>query len=232
MKIVGLLLLVLLVVEGVRLYQLSLQTERYKNYWQARAQEPMPDNALLYVALGDSTAQGIGASKPENGYVGLLAKRLEEKTGRPVRVVNLSVTGARVADVIKIQIPRLQQIELPDDAVVTLGIGSNNIRSFGAEDFRANFAELAGLLPAQTVVADVPYFGGGRANSGEKNALEAGEIIREVARENNLPVTPLHEFTKNGDSIRNYAADFFHPSDRAYRLWADAFWQALGKKQS
>lgn len=231
MKIVGLLLLVLVVVEGVRLVQLSRQTEDYKKYWQERADGPVAENALTYVALGDSTAQGIGASKPQNGYVGLLAERLQEKSGRPVHVINLSVTGARVADVINGQIPRLQQLDLAEDAVVTLGIGSNNIRSFGAEDFRQNFRELASMLPEQAVIADVPYFGGGRANSGEKSALEASQIIRDVADQYNFPVAPLHEVTKDGDSIRNYAADFFHPSDRAYKLWSDAFWQILSEKR-
>lgn len=231
MKIFGLLLLILLVVEGVRLYQLYGQRAEYREYWSNRAQESVPANALTYVALGDSTAQGIGANKPEKGYVGLLAERLAEKTGRPVHVINLSVTGARVADVINGQIPQLQQLDLPEDAVVTLGIGSNNIRSFGAEDFRQNFGELAAMLPKQTVVADIPYFGGGRANSGEKSALEASQIIRSVAESYGLPVAPLHKITKDNDSIRNYAADFFHPSDRAYKLWADAFWQILGGKQ-
>jgi acyl-CoA thioesterase-1 len=231
LKIAGLLILVLLVVFGIRLYQLSMQREQYKQYWQERAAAPVPENALVYVALGDSTAQGIGASKPENGYVGLLAKRLEEKTGRPVHVVNLSVTGARVADVVDKQIPQLQQMQLPDDAVVTLGIGSNNVLSFDAEEFRSQFAQLAPLLPKQTVVADVPYFGGRHMGSSDKKAQAAGAIIREIATAHGLEVAALHDITKSKNSWLNYAADFFHPNDRAYKLWADAFWAVLKERQ-
>ena len=51
---------------------------------------------LVYVALGDSAAQGIGASTSDNGYVGLVADRLRERTGNPVLGVNLSRSGATV----------------------------------------------------------------------------------------------------------------------------------------
>ena len=64
-------------------------------WWREQAKV---DGDLLYVALGDSTAQGIGASRPVNGYVGILADRIRALSGRTVRTVNLSVSGARVAD--------------------------------------------------------------------------------------------------------------------------------------
>lgn len=60
---------------------------------------------LLYVALGDSTAQGIGASRPGNGYVGILADRIRALSGRTVRTVNLSVSGARATDLVEHQLP-------------------------------------------------------------------------------------------------------------------------------
>lgn len=60
---------------------------------------------LLYVAPGDSAAQGIGASDPQRGYVGLLAKRLRDNAGRPVQIVKLSRSGARIKDVLDTQVP-------------------------------------------------------------------------------------------------------------------------------
>ncbi|MEO5743679.1 MAG: hypothetical protein ABIQ53_03685, partial [Terracoccus sp.] len=63
---------------GVRLWHLRGEVARYGRYWA----QPRGGNAgILYVALGDSTAQGIGASRPERGYVGLIAERLRVATG-------------------------------------------------------------------------------------------------------------------------------------------------------
>lgn len=57
-------------------------------------------------SLSDSAAQGVGASSPDAGYVGLLAEQLRESTGRPVQVVNLASRVLRVADVVDRQLPR------------------------------------------------------------------------------------------------------------------------------
>ena len=51
---------------------------------------------LRYVAIGDSAAQGIGASRPDRSYVGVLADDIHAATGRSVRVINLSISGATV----------------------------------------------------------------------------------------------------------------------------------------
>ncbi|MHB8274889.1 MAG: hypothetical protein ACYDC9_09005 [Dermatophilaceae bacterium] len=61
----------------------------------------------MYVTLGGSAAQGVGASSPRRGYVSLVAEQLSRSTGRPVRVINLSRSGARVRDVVDEQQPRL-----------------------------------------------------------------------------------------------------------------------------
>ena len=96
-----------LAVPGVwvlRLCELRQQVNRHRNYWSL----PRGDaGGIVYVALGDSTAQGIGASRPERGSVGLVAQRLRVATGRPVQVINLSVSGARVRDVVGDQLPKL-----------------------------------------------------------------------------------------------------------------------------
>ncbi len=227
MLIVVLIILAVALIEGVLLLRLGRQRVDYKNYWQTISQGPVPENALVYVALGDSAAIGIGASKPQNGYVGILGNRLNEKTGRPVHIINLGVTGAKVADVISDQLPQLQGLNLPADAVVTLEIGSNNIGQFDTDKFSREFEDLIKAMPKQSVVADVPYFGGGRANAKENNALEASRIIEELTEKYQLKLVHLHDATRAKDSWRNYAADFFHPNDRAYRIWADAFWGTI-----
>lgn len=107
-------------------------------YW---AQPRGEAGALLYVARGDSAAQGIGASRPERGYVGLVAQRLRDTTGRPVQVVNLSRSGARIADVLERQLPELAALGRTPD-LLTVAIGGNDVRAYD----RATFARAADRL--------------------------------------------------------------------------------------
>ena len=79
----------------------------YRRYWEESNERARQGGGPLWVAVGDSTAQGIGASSPDRGYVGQLLVRLRDEQHRPWRVVNLSATGARVADVAREQIPRI-----------------------------------------------------------------------------------------------------------------------------
>lgn len=44
------------------------------------------EGEILYVAIGDSAAQGIGASVPHNSYVGVIADHIRAATGRSVQV--------------------------------------------------------------------------------------------------------------------------------------------------
>jgi len=92
---------------GVKLVLLAQSVDGYRTYWAGPRGEP---GGLVYVALGDSAAQGIGASHPERGYVGLLAERIREQTGRPVQVVNLSRSGATVRDLLDTQLSPLREL--------------------------------------------------------------------------------------------------------------------------
>ena len=180
--------------------------------------------ALLYVALGDSIAQGIGASGPERGCVGLAAERLRAATGRPVQVINLSRTGARVRDVVAEQLPRLSGLS-PD--VVTVAMGANDIRHYDAARFRADVDALVAGLPPQTVVGDIPWFmhGGTGRKSGEAAAYVAAR-----AADANLAVAGMHRAMRARGwraMLTDFAADWFHPNDRGHRLWAGTFWEAI-----
>jgi len=61
----------------------------------------------LWVVLGDSTAQGLGAPSPEGGYVGQALAELRLRTGQRWRVLNLSTSGALIRDVLGGQLPRV-----------------------------------------------------------------------------------------------------------------------------
>lgn len=122
------------------------------HYW-ARPQGR--SGGLLYVALGDSAAQSIGASRPEHGYVGVLAQRLRDSTGHRVQVVNLSRSGARMHDVTDSQIPALAALGRTPH-VITVAIGGNDILQYDRAAFCLASDRLTSALPSSTYVADVP----------------------------------------------------------------------------
>src|SRR5262252_6841884 len=80
-------------------------------YWRAHNERVLLDRARetepgpLWVVLGDSTAQGLGAPGPDGGYVGQALAELRRRTGLPWRVLNLSVSGSLTRDVLGAQLP-------------------------------------------------------------------------------------------------------------------------------
>ena len=81
------------VIPGVA--RVRAQKEPFAAAWRAANAAALPGDGPLWVALGDSMTQGIGAAGISGGWVSQLRDRLAAQ-GRPVRLVNLSATGARV----------------------------------------------------------------------------------------------------------------------------------------
>jgi acyl-CoA thioesterase-1 len=184
---------------------------------------------LLYVAIGDSAAQGVGASVPARSYVGLLAERARAATGRTVRVINLSQSGGRVTEALTKQVHHLADLD-PD--VVTVAIGANDIGAhFDPAKFEREIDELYRRLPRHTIVADVPSFYFGWR---ERQVRLASKIIHRVADTYGLDVAPLHSTTRRQSAPRYFlnqvAADLFHPNDRGYAVWASAFFPHFDRR--
>lgn len=215
------LLLLLLTVWGVKLWQLSASVDSYAATWEQPVGEP---GGLVYVALGDSAAQGIGASSLQRGYVSLVADRLAQSTGKSVQIINLSSSGARIRDVVEEQLPELAGLR-PD--LITVDVGGNDLRRYDAATYRSDVSALVAGLPKDTVLADIPYFMHGRA---QRDANEAAAFIRKRANQGGLVVAPLQETMRargRQGMFTDYAADWFHPNDRGHRVWADSFWQVI-----
>ena len=190
-------------------------------WWRAHAKQT---GELLYVAIGDSAAQGIGASSPNKSYVGVLADHVRLATGQTVRVVNLSVSGATVALAVRDQLPRFAKLE-PD--LVTVAIGANDIAAWNPTEFEAGIRTVFAAVPPHALVADLPCF---HLPHNEVKVALANGIIRGVAAEHDLTVVPLHATTKRAgfrSILTHVAKDLFHPNDRGYRSWAEAFLPAM-----
>lgn len=199
-------------------------TNARQRAWARRAQQP---GELLYVVIGDSAAQGVGALRLDASYVGRLAARLERLSGRSVRVVNLSRYGARLDDAIERQLPLLAELK-PD--VVTVAIGSNDMTRFDAAAFGADFSRIVSALPVHAIVADLPCFHIGER---ERDAVIASRMIADVVRTHGLPFAPLHRVTekrRGWGSFPEFSWDQFHPSALGYRVWESAFAGALARR--
>ena len=190
-------------------------------WWRDHAKQ---SGELLYVAIGDSAAQGIGASSPNKSYVGVLADHVRLATGQTVRVVNLSVSGATVALAVRDQLPRFAKL---DADLVTVAIGANDIAQWNPAAFEAGIRTVFAALPPHALVADLPCF---HLPHNEAKVAVANAIIRRVAAEHELAVVPLHATTKRAgfrSILTHVARDLFHPNDRGYRSWAEAFLPAV-----
>lgn len=220
--------LIYIIVSGAILF---MNVANFSNYWQTQNKKEVPSNTLVYVALGDSAAQGLGASTADKGYVGQFAQQVSKKEGRPVHIINLSKSGARIQDVIKDQLPQLAKLK-PD--VVTLDIGGNDIADYSSSKFRTEFTLLLSKLPDGAFVANVPFFGGRTqlpffgSGQTERDVLEANTIVRQLIGSTSHRFVELHDITKsrNGRRVWNYAVDYFHPNNRGYKAWTEAYWVA------
>lgn len=211
--------LVVVAVLGFRALRVVWSVEDHATYWTERAEQ---QGELLYVALGDSLAQGIGAGAPERGYVGLLADDLAAATGSSVRVVNVAVSGATAADVVADQLPLLDEMLVagPRPALVTLDVGANDVGTTPPAQFEQDVARILDALPPGALVADVPDFGGGAS---QVEARRLSQVVRDQVSTRAGPVPVAVEEATTGMGLTAWSGDWFHPSDRGYLLYRGAF---------
>src|ERR1700722_9799412 len=180
----------------------------------------------LWVVLGDSTAQGLGAPGPKGGYVGQALTQLRRNTGQHWRVINLSVSGALTRDVLAQQIPLLAE-EQPD--LVTCGAGANDILFSAPGKLFADLRELLKAVPDNTVLLDLPLLTGFWGIVGRISVpyiARMNRVIREVALQRDLAVAEVSaNFTPPWAG--KFSVDNFHPSQDGYRDWTRALLAAV-----
>jgi lysophospholipase L1-like esterase len=174
----------------------------------------------LWVVLGDSTAQGLGAPNPDGGYVGQVLATLRQRTGRPWQVLNLSASGALMRDVLHHQLPML-----PDSAeLVTCGIGVNDVLFAGPSRVFADLRALLAAVPDHTVVLDLPLparYGGLLGRVSLPYVSRINRTIHDVAASRGLPVAKISAHF-GPPWAGKLASDNFHPSQYGYRDWTRA----------
>jgi lysophospholipase L1-like esterase len=201
---------------GIRKVQAEI--EPYAAAWEEVNRAALRMTGPLWVTLGDSMSQGIGASRYDLGWVGQLRVLLDQ-AGQPYRLVNLSSYGARVRDVLTRQLPAMRDLDAAPDLVTVL-IGSNDLVSRrNRKNLHTDYDTLLRQLPSGAVVAS-PFgnFGLGR----ELNVLIAVEAARRGLRVVN---------NRDGASAASWrgklSEDHFHPNDAGYAALAEDFFETI-----
>ena len=156
----------------------------------------------------------------DRGWVGQLSARLSD-AGWEHRVVNLSVTGARVDDVLANQLPALEAVvgSSGPAALVTVVIGSNDVVSpVHRRRLVHRFATLVERLPDDAVVMNLP--------NPHREARRVDALLRQRAAAGRIVLADMR--TEGPRSWRGLLApDSFHLNDRGYAVMADVVERAL-----
>jgi acyl-CoA thioesterase-1 len=197
------------------------------NRERARERGDAPDP--VWVVLGDSTAQGLGAPAPRGGYVGQTLNELRRTTGKHWRVLNLSVSGSLMRDVVAEQLPRLDGLR-PD--LVTCGAGVNDILFSGPGTLFSDLRVLLGAVPEHTVMLDLPLLSGFWGIIGRMSVpyiSRINRVIYEVANDRGLQVAEVSRHFVPPWAGK-FSVDNFHPSQDGYRDWSRALVEALSAR--
>ncbi len=177
------------------------------------------------LVLGDSTAVGVGADKPED----TLAARMARHIGA-THVENYAISGARVRDLAK----EVRQIQKEKYNYILIGIGANDIIRFGdAEETARHLAVILSGLPKRDHL--ILYMAGDVGGTQlfprilnshyTRRTMEFHDAFAKTVSEAggtyvNLYIDPKEDpFTLHPEI--NLAADGLHPTSAGYGVWFD-----------
>ena len=115
---------------------------------------PFLVSAKTIMIVGDSLSAGYGI-QPQQGWVHLLQKRLEQQYPKQHKVVNASVSGETTSGALA-RLPKLLQTHRPDVVVIELG-GNDGLRGQPPQMIQKNLANL--IQHSQKAKAKVVIFG-------------------------------------------------------------------------
>ena len=206
------------------------------DHYQPPSQQPVrlggSGASLLYLVLGDSTAAGRGGHY-ERGIAMSTARHLART--RPVTMVNLAVSGAKVRDVVTGQLPEAVRLK-PD--VVLLAVGANDVTHFtpgGAisSGLSSILDQLSAARPGvRIVLTGSPAVGTARRFAQPLRWLAGvetsrvnrvvGQVIEQADSQGKRVVwAPVARDTETAfaQDPTLFAPDRFHPNDRGYAAW-------------
>lgn len=190
---------------------------------------------LTYVVLGDSTAAGIGGTY-SSGIAVATARHLAQHN--TITMTNLGVSGARMSDVRKLQLPVAEALR-PD--IVLLSAGANDVTHL--TEIRSMRNDLRAIVTAlRAANADVTIVITGSPDMSSPPRVprllrrlaawrtkQVNRMFRSEAGSYDLDFAPIADVT--GPLFRKdrslFANDRFHPNDRGYATWNAVLNEAL-----
>lgn len=192
--------------------------EPFAAWWDEHNHRTLESDGPLWVALGDSVTQGIGATDPTRSYAARTLDRLRADTGEPWRLINLAMSGARFEDVVERQLAVVDDFALQPQLISAV-IGSNDvIWRRNTDAIIADARDLLGALPSGTVLSRLSEARPDRRRLGVNQLFDAAAEAGHVR---------LYEAWDWPSGHEMWAEDNFHPNDRAYGHLADNLYSAL-----
>lgn len=205
--------------------------DKIKNLF-ARIKKFIPEKKeFIYVALGDSTVEGVGSSHSSKTFPSVIFEAVKQENRR-AKFYNLGKSRAKVEDVINHQLN--EAIRLKPD-LVTIAIGANDIRTrTKLSQFERDISYLISSLnkstgckivlnglPDMTHVPAIPFL---LKIYAKYMVKKFNDILRQQAEKSNVIFIDLQTgskvFAKKYPEM--ISADGLHPSDLGYAFWAAA----------
>ncbi len=164
-----------------------------------------PPKGPIIVAFGDSLTEGVGATTPQNGYVGVLERRLG------ITVVNRGVSGNTTADALA-RIDRDITPLHPNIVIVLLG-GNDYLKKIPQEETFANISQIIKKVQSQGAVVLLLGVRGGLLHD------KFADDFKALAKETGSLYVPNVLDGIFGDS--KLMSDEIHPNDAGYMKIAD-----------
>jgi len=194
---------------------------------------------FIYVAIGDSTVEGVGATAGEKSFAGRIFSFLREHREQ-VEYYNFGKAFATVKDVITFQLPKVLD-KNPD--LVVIAVGANDIQCHTSQrKFDKQYSKLLVTLKQKThaviIVNTIP----------DVSSLHIVPRLAKlyckwlVQRFNNrisqhaekTGASVVDAYKRSNDLKKIYSnykellfVDGVHPSDKGYALWADTIIQQI-----
>ncbi|POM27515.1 GDSL-like Lipase/Acylhydrolase [Actinomadura rubteroloni] len=186
---------------------------------------------LSFVMLGDSTAAGLGVHEPDETPGALLAAGLSAIAGRPVKLTNVALSGAR-SSMLPEQVDRALAAS-PDVAVIMIGANDVTARIAAAESVGHLAAAVERLRAAgcEVVVGTCPDLGSVKplwqplrwiAQNASRRLAAAQTIVVVERGGRSVSLGDLLGREFAADPREMFSADRYHPSARGYAAAAMA----------
>jgi lysophospholipase L1-like esterase len=211
--IIGIFVLALILYIGINVLLATRRAAAFPQYWQEKAAQPVPADAIRLVAMGDSIMEAIGASHPEDGIAGRTAIDISTKTGRPVHVTNVSIGGAILREIIDQQLP---QVDLNQADLIIVAAATDMERRVPLDTYEANLRILFQALPPdKTIVSDLPIEPG-------RDTYQA--VLQRLADERGIRRADFAKvFNGEGRRLDIFSWLFPHLNSKGYYYWFTAF---------